>query len=370
MKKLVLFGLVISVLALGCSDDDEDLCGNGKIDDGETCDGDCPLSCDDQRACTVDYIYGRADNCDVVCLHDALTGCFDADGCCPAGCNQNSDSDCSSSCGNDEIEDGETCDPPATCPADCNDANPCTADLMTGSAGNCNVECSHSAIVTCDPGDGCCPAGCNANTDADCSASCGNNEIEDGETCDPPATCPADCIDGQACTQDVMTGSPGNCNVVCTNPPITACRNGDGCCPQNCTSAEDDDCGGGQVDCQFDPQVDWWIIAETLQMESADQGTCVWLSRTNLCPAGMICKAIPFSLDEVRIGHDGQVREYDSSNATLNWSSSWHNWEDSGTIDTGTTVFTLTALNYGHAYEITASGGETWGPILLEPWVP
>jgi hypothetical protein len=27
-------------------------------------------------------------------------------------------------------------------------------------------------------------------------------------------------------------------------------------------------------------------------------------------------------------------------------------------------------LNYGHAYEITASGGETWGPILLEPWVP
>jgi hypothetical protein len=130
--------------------------------------------------------------------------------------------------------------------------------------------------------------------------------------------------------------------------------------------------GGGQVDCQFDPAVEWWIIGEILQMESADQGTCVWLSRTNLCPAGWICKAIPFSLDEVRIGHDGQVREYDSSNATLTWTPSHHNWEDSGTIDTGTTVFTLAAIasEYGHAYNITASGGETWGPILLEPWVP
>jgi len=128
--------------------------------------------------------------------------------------------------------------------------------------------------------------------------------------------------------------------------------------------------GGGQVDCRFDPAVEWFIIGEILQMESADQGTCVWLSRTNLCPDGMICKAIPFSLDEVRIGHGGQVREYDSSNATLTWTPSWHNWEDSGNIDTGAIVFTLTALDYGHAYNITASGGETWGPIRLDPWAP
>ena len=80
--------------------------------------------------------------------------------------------------------------------------------------------------------------------------------------------------------------------------------------------------------------------------------------------------SFPFSLDEVRIGYDGQVREYDSSNATLTWTPSHHNWEDSATIDTGTTVFTLTAMDYGHAYNITASGGETWGPIRLDPWVP
>lgn len=368
MRKLVLFCLVISILALGCSDDAEDLCGNLKIDDGETCDGNCPQSCDDQKACTIDYIYGRADNCDVVCLHEALTGCFDSDGCCPAGCSANSDSDCSSSCGNDEIEDGETCDPPASCPAGCDDSNNCTSDLMTGSAENCNVECSHSAIVTCDPGDGCCPAGCNANSDSDCSVSCGNNEIEDGETCDPPATCPTDCIDGEACTEDVMTGSPANCNVACSNPPITACNSGDGCCPQGCTPADDDDCGGGPVDCRFDPAVSWYVLGEILQMESADGETCVWLKRMDLC--GGICKENPFLFQEIRIGYDGQVHEYDRNNATLTWTPSWHNWADIGTIDTGTTVYTLTGKSEGWAYDLTASGGETWGPILLEPWAP
>ena len=137
-----------------------------------------------------------------------------------------------------------------------------------------------------------------------------------------------------------------------------------------CPGCSGDDGGGGEVDCRFDPTVDWYMIGEILQMESADGGTCVWLSRTNLCPAGMICKSIPFSLDEARIGHDGQVHEYDGNNATLTWLPSWHNWEDVGTIDTGTTVYTLTASSYGHAYDITATGGETWGPILLEPWEP
>ena len=199
---------------------------------------------------------------------------------------------------------------------------------------------------------------------------CGNGKIDDGETCDPPATCPTDCIDGDPCTEDVMTGSPDNCNVACSNPPITGCDSGDGCCPQGCTSADDDDCGGGQVDCQFTSPYTWGVIAELLQMESADGSICVRLQRTDLCPAGMICKSNPFSLDEVRIGYDGQTHDFNNSNATLTWTPTWHNWEDSGTIDTGTIVYTLIGVNYGWGYEITASGGETWGPILLEPWEP
>jgi hypothetical protein len=128
--------------------------------------------------------------------------------------------------------------------------------------------------------------------------------------------------------------------------------------------------GGDEVDCRFDPTVDWYIIGEILQMESADGETCVWLKRTNDCPPGWICKAIPFTLEQVRIGHDGRVREFDGSNATLTWTSSHHNWEDSATIEAGTTVFTLSALDYGHAYNIAASGGETWGPIRQDPWEP
>ena len=78
------------------------------------------------------------------------------------------------------VEAGETCD--GDCPADCNDGNACTKDAQTGSVANCNVVCTHGTISECLPGDGCCPAGCNANTDKDCSASCGNGIVEAGET--------------------------------------------------------------------------------------------------------------------------------------------------------------------------------------------
>ncbi len=146
--------------------------------------------------------------------------------------------------------------------------------------------------------------------------------------------------------------------------------NGAGDAPEDGTAQDGGDGGGGEVDCRFDPGVTWSIIGEILQMESADSGTCVWLKRKDECPPGWICKANPFTLEQVRIGHDGRVHEFDGNNADLTWNATWHNWEDSGTIDTGTTLYTLTAQSYGQAYEITASGGESWGPVLLEPWEP
>jgi hypothetical protein len=72
-------------------------------------------------------------------------------------------------CGNGLIEAGETCDPPGSCPNSCNDGNTCTIDGSTGSAANCNLSCTHQAISACVNGDGCCPAGCNSNTDSDCA---------------------------------------------------------------------------------------------------------------------------------------------------------------------------------------------------------
>ncbi len=229
-------------------------CGNGVVEPGETCDpaSSCPTSCNDGNACTVDQTTGSRANCNVACSHTSVTTCVAGDGCCPAGCNANNDSDCSPSCGNGVVEVGETCDPRSSCPASCDDGIDCTVDQMTGSRANCNVACSHTSVTTCVAGDGCCPAGCNANNDSDCSPKCGNGVVEDGETCDPKSSCPASCDDGMACTVDQMTGSRANCNVACSHTPITACASGDGCCPAGCNANSDSDCspqcGNGVVE--------------------------------------------------------------------------------------------------------------------------
>ncbi|MBW2455721.1 MAG: CAP domain-containing protein [Deltaproteobacteria bacterium] len=219
-------------------------CGNSVVESGETCDppSSCPTSCTDGNACTVDTMTGSAQNCNVACSYTAVVSCANGDSCCPNGCDSNTDDDCSPSCGNSVVESGETCDPPGSCPTSCTDGNACTVDTMTGSASNCNVACSYTSIVSCTNGDGCCPSGCDANTDDDCSASCGNNVVEAGETCDPPGSCPASCADGNACTVDTMTGSAANCNVGCSYTAIVSCTNGDGCCPSGCDANTDDDC--------------------------------------------------------------------------------------------------------------------------------
>jgi hypothetical protein len=233
---------------VGCTgNDDSDCtttCDNGSVEPGETCDppSSCPTSCNDGNACTIDTLTGSATNCNVSCSVQTITQCESADGCCPAGCTAINDRDCSSSCGNGQSEPGETCDPPSSCPASCNDGNACTIDTLTGSAANCNAACGHQAISQCQSGDGCCPAGCNANSDTDCSASCGNNIVESGETCDLPASCPVSCSDGNSCTIDAMTGSAANCNVACGHQEITACTHDDGCCPSGCNIDKDNDC--------------------------------------------------------------------------------------------------------------------------------
>ena len=72
---------------------DASLCGNGVVDPGETCDGDCPTSCADLLTCTTDVLVGTPGTCDVACLH-AGTGCAAGDGCCSPGCDATTDGDC------------------------------------------------------------------------------------------------------------------------------------------------------------------------------------------------------------------------------------------------------------------------------------
>jgi hypothetical protein len=182
------------------------------IEAGETCDppASCPATCEDGNACTIDTMTGSAANCNVACSYTAIATCADGDGCCPAGCDSATDSDCSPVCGNGVIEAGETCDPPASCPATCDDLDFCTIDTMTGSGANCNVACSYTAIVTCADGDGCCPAGCDSTTDNDCSPVCGNGVIEAGEQCEG-----AD-LDGETCVSLGHDGGVLACTAGCS----------------------------------------------------------------------------------------------------------------------------------------------------------
>ena len=222
-------------------------CGNGTIEAGETCDppSTCPTSCNDGSACTTDMLGGAAATCTATCQHHPILACISGDGCCAPGCSTATDSDCGGSsqaqCGNSLVEQGETCDPPSSCPTSCNDNVACTIDRLHGSPASCSARCEHVQITTCAGGDGCCPGGC-AGTDPDCGGSqqCGNGNVDPGETCDPPSACPASCNDGNACTADTLAGSAATCNATCNHTPMTLCIPGDGCCPAGCAGADTD----------------------------------------------------------------------------------------------------------------------------------
>ncbi|MBN1605383.1 MAG: hypothetical protein JW940_02060 [Polyangiaceae bacterium] len=162
------------------------VCGNGVVESGETCDP-CPANCDDGNACTVDRPAGGAQTCNLVCSNTTVSACSSGDGCCPAGCNHTTDTDCSASCGNGVVESdsGETCDPPASCIASCDDGDACTVDQVTGSAENCNVDCSHTSIAACASGDGCCPSGCNSTNDSECTNGTGGTAGTGGTSAAP-----------------------------------------------------------------------------------------------------------------------------------------------------------------------------------------
>lgn len=187
-------------------DDCAAVCGNGVVEAGEVCDGMCPTTCDDGVACTADSLMGSAATCDAVCANTAITACVDGDGCCAPGCTSLNDDDCSDSCGNAIVEPPELCD--GNCPAlaDCNDNDVCTADSLSGSAQQCNAQCVNTPLG-CVAGtmDGCCAAGCNANTDGDCAAICGNGVVEPGEQCDDGGTAAGDGCDATCQSEAVAT---------------------------------------------------------------------------------------------------------------------------------------------------------------------
>jgi hypothetical protein len=143
-------------------------------------------------------------------------------------------------CGNGVVEMGETCDTgiaagqTGACPTSCTPPDSCTTSTLQN-GGTCVASCQNTPIAPC----------------------CGNGVVEPGETCDigiaagQPGACPTSCNDNNACTTDILTGAVATCNAVCTHQAVTACTNDDGCCPNGCTGANDNDCakcGNGVVD--------------------------------------------------------------------------------------------------------------------------
>ena len=273
----------------GCTvDDDSDCsqvvgdCGNGTIDEGETCDGDCPTSCASPNACVGATLVGTADSCDARCETTPVQVCQGGDGCCPAACTPSNDSDCSGACGNGQLDGMETCD--GNCPTSCNDNVACTTDTLIGSADNCNVQCIYDTVTVCQGGDGCCPANCSSQNDSDCNCTprtCASQGFECGQAndgcgqaldcgvcpsgegctanniCDAAAGIGAPCTTNTDCGVGLQTcelGAPGGyCTVLCIPGSVT-CPAGSTCtisaigqtpiaCTKNCTS--DNDCRPG-----------------------------------------------------------------------------------------------------------------------------
>jgi hypothetical protein len=154
-------------------------------------------------------------------------------------------------CGNGVIESGEECDPPGSCPTTCPNRG-CTRFVLQGSASGCTAVCvSMGTESRCMPDDGCCPAGCDANSDRDCLIKCDNGVKEGSETCDPLSSCPTTCP-AVGCQLRKLINA-GTCTAECVNDrQQTACKSGDGCCPSACNNNNDGECapkcGNGVVE--------------------------------------------------------------------------------------------------------------------------
>jgi hypothetical protein len=151
-----------------------------------------------------------------------------ADECCPQGCNAKNDGDCQRVCGNQVVEPGETCDPPASCPM----AASCTNDettvrMTTGSAATCDLRCVEASRACSAMPDGFCPPSCSiavdpdcpGNVGADCAADrdCASGHCADGKCCD------------EACTGACRTCTTGVCTTVRDGPNVPRCASGNAC---------------------------------------------------------------------------------------------------------------------------------------------
>ncbi|MEZ4459718.1 MAG: hypothetical protein R3E66_08290 [bacterium] len=197
------------------------LCGNRVLDPGETCDGNCPTTCN-SVACVNRELVGEPQSCNVVCQATDVVACTSNDGCCPQGCTQETDDDCSVNCGNQIVDPGETCDRgigsgPGACivESSCTSNDACMIPVFKGSVSTCNTACVMTPVQVCQDDDGCCPTSCDRSSDNDC-------KLPSGSACTTDEECQLGvCIknsgwdDGYcsgSCRDDAECGPNGHCN--------------------------------------------------------------------------------------------------------------------------------------------------------------
>lgn len=215
-----------------------DVCGNGVVDDAETCDiaidsdqpGACPTRCDLQIGCFGQELIGT--RCHAFCLSLEITAPLDNDQCCPNGADHTIDSDCSALCGNGLLDAAETCDPPETCPKQelCRSDDACKPGFYAGDPQQCTATCEFHSITDCQSGDGCCPAQCTAANDNDCSANnpeppkrpTGTDNTGNPGTNPPPPDAGSPCDAGN-CPDDGSNENPATCTQAHTGGRCQAC---------------------------------------------------------------------------------------------------------------------------------------------------
>ncbi len=231
MRRLLLVLLSLSAggaLLLSCGGGA--VCGNGKVETGETCDDGNKA---DRDGCT--------SSCQLVCGNgqvDEGEQCDDGNATTGDGC----ESDCTTTpltglCGNGTVDTGEACDDGNRVPADgCE--NTCRRTLRCGDGVTVAPE-------QCDDGNTLVGDGC----ENDCTrtpARCGNGRVENTEQCDD-----ANQVAGDGCENDCSTTVAARCGdgIVngaeqCDDGNPTA---GDGCEP-TCTLTRGPSCGNTTVD--------------------------------------------------------------------------------------------------------------------------
>jgi hypothetical protein len=216
------------------------MCGNGVVEAGETCDGNCPNSCVDNNACTADSINGSPASCNVSCSNTPITTCQSGDGCCPNGCTFPTDMDCQcmpATCG----RAGRECGNPADgcggtlscggCSAGFTCSNfacvPVATNARVGDACAMDNQCTSGGFCGLNPNfrDGYCSKQCQFDNDCPSGSHCGNKSNGVGECLDNCLS-DNDCRNGYECWN--YDGDQNSINE-CAPSGVGTARVGDSC---------------------------------------------------------------------------------------------------------------------------------------------